>query len=139
MSMLEAAIRLAVQAHAGQLDRSGAPYILHPLRVMLAVEGEVAQMAAVLHDVVEDTPVTLEDLRQAGFPPAVVDAVDHLTRRPDEPYEAFIARIKPHALARLVKREDLRDNMNLLRLRTITPRDLERLQRYRAAWDALAE
>ncbi|GAB4576067.1 MAG: HD domain-containing protein [Anaerolineae bacterium] len=137
--MLEAAIRLAVQAHAGQLDRSGAPYILHPLRVMLAVEGEVAQMAAVLHDVVEDTPVTLEDLRQAGFPPAVVDAVDHLTRRPDEPYEAFIARIKPHALARLVKREDLRDNMNLLRLRTITPRDLERLQRYRAAWDALAE
>lgn len=137
MAGLEDAIALAVRAHAGQVDKNGQPYILHPLRMMLAVEGDAARMVAVLHDVVEDTPVTLAELRAAGFPAAVVEAVDHLTRRETETYEAFILRVKPHALARQVKRADLRDNMDVLRLAAITDADVERLRRYRAAWDAL--
>ncbi|MBN2472042.1 MAG: HD domain-containing protein [Anaerolineae bacterium] len=139
MAGLEDAILLAAQAHRGQQDKNGQPYILHPLRLMLAVSGEDAQTAAVLHDVVEDTPVTLDELRAAGFAEAVVAAVDHLTRREGESYEAFIQRIKPHPLARRVKLADLRDNMDVLRLDTIDEGAVARLRRYRAAWDELAE
>ncbi len=139
MAGLEDAILLAAQAHRGQRDKNGQPYILHPLRMMLAVSGEEARTVAVLHDVVEDTPVALDDLRAAGFAEAVVAAVDHLTRREGESYEAFIQRIQPHPLARVVKRADLRDNMDVLRLGTIDEGAVARLRRYRAAWDALAE
>lgn len=84
MSTLERAIVIASLAHAKQADKAGAPYILHPLRVMLSVRGEEERIAAVLHDVVEDTPWTLEALREQGFSDAVVSAVDALTRRPSE-------------------------------------------------------
>lgn len=134
---LEDAIALAVQAHRGQTQLNGEPYIMHPLRLMTSLPDEAARMVAVLHDVVEDTPVTLDDLRTAGFTEEIVTAVDHLTRREDESYEAFILRIKPHPLARRVKLADLRDNMDVLRLPEIGERDLVRLQRYRAAWDVL--
>jgi (p)ppGpp synthase/HD superfamily hydrolase len=134
---LEDAILMAAQAHLGQRDRSGQPYILHPLRMMLALEGADAKMTAVLHDVVEDTPLTLADLRAAGFAPEIVDAVDALTRREGESYPAFIQRLKPHPLACRVKLADLRDNMDILRLGTIGDGDVERLRRYRAAWDEL--
>lgn len=139
MAGLEDAILLAAQAHRGQRDKNGQPYILHPLRLMLAVSGEAARTVAVLHDVVEDTPVTLDDLRAAGFTEAVVAAVDHLTRRAGESYEAFIQRLKPHPLAREVKRADLRDNMDVLRLSAIDEPAVARLRRYRAAWDELAD
>ncbi|GIV58107.1 MAG: hypothetical protein KatS3mg042_1020 [Rhodothermaceae bacterium] len=135
---LEDAIVLAARAHRGQRDRAGAPYILHVLRVMLAMPDETARMAAVLHDVVEDTACTLDDLRAAGFPEEVVSAVDALTRRPGEPYEAFIRRAAAHPVARRVKRADLEDNMDLRRLDRITAADLDRLRRYREAWGHLA-
>lgn len=134
---LEAAIALAVQAHRGQTQLNGEPYILHPLRLMMSVPDEPAKIVAVLHDVVEDTPTTLESLRAAGFAEAIVMAVDHVTRREGESYEAFIQRIKPHPLARRVKLADLRDNMDVLRLPEVGERDLLRLQRYRAAWKEL--
>lgn len=137
MATLEAAIRLAVEAHAGQVDRYGAPYILHPLRVMLRLETELEQMVAVLHDVVEDTPVTLAALQEAGFPLTVVEAVDHLSRRAGETYEAFIERLRPHPLARRVKLADLEDNMDLRRIPDLVEHDLPRLQRYRRAWTVL--
>lgn len=138
MAMLAEAIKLAVLAHDGTTQFDGTPYILHPLRMMLSLRGdEEAMIVAVLHDVVEDTPTTLDDLRAAGFAPHLVTAVDHLTRREDETYEAFIERIKPHPLARKVKFADLRDNMDVLRLPEIRESDLERLRRYRAAWDVL--
>ncbi len=137
MPTLEAAIQLAVQAHTGQVDRFGAPYILHPLRVMLRLETETERMVAVLHDVVEDTPVTLEALQAAGYPPEVVEAVDHLSRREGETYEVFIERIRPHPLARRVKLADLEDNMDLRRLPEVTEQDLLRLRRYRRAWTVL--
>ena len=79
-------------AHRGQRDKAGEPYILHPLRVMHAVCGFHERMAAVLHDVVEDTSVTLDELRRRGFPQAVVAAIDALSRRAGEPYLAFIDR-----------------------------------------------
>lgn len=137
MAGLQDAILLAVQAHHGQADRAGQPYILHPLRMMLSLPDEDSRMVAVLHDVVEDTAVQLDDLRAAGFSDEVISAVDHLTRRDDETYEAFIQRVKPHPLARRVKLADLRDNMDILRLRTLEDHDLDRLRRYRAAWDEL--
>src|SRR5262249_4397457 len=94
---------------------------------------EPEMMAAVLHDVVEDTPTTLDDLRREGFPQAVVEAVDCLTRREDESYDEFIARIKPNALARRVKIADLEDNMDLSRIPHPTDKDLARIERYRKA------
>ncbi len=137
MAALAEAILLAVQAHHGQKQINGQPYILHPLALMMNVETEDEQMVAVLHDVVEDTAVSLDDLRQAGFAAHIIDAVDHLTRRDGETYEAFIQRIKPNALARRVKLADLHHNMDVLRLPEFSPSAVERLKRYRAAWDSL--
>jgi (p)ppGpp synthase/HD superfamily hydrolase len=118
--MLDVAIRLAVEYHAGQTDKVGAPYILHPLRVMEAVrqQGEQAMTVAVLHDIVEDTPVTLDYLSHLGFPDPVVRAVDLLTRpaagSPDRPtYQSYVQRIvnSGPGLAIFVKIADLRDNL----------------------------
>ena len=132
------AIKLAVDAHERQIDKGGQPYILHPLRLMLAVNSEPARIVALLHDVIEDNPTfTLEKLRLAGYPQDVLDALDCLTKRPSEHYSDFIDRIKPNVLARKVKLADLRDNMDVTRLPKVTSDDLERLQRYRDAWPTL--
>jgi (p)ppGpp synthase/HD superfamily hydrolase len=136
---LEDAIALAVEAHRGQRDKAGQTYILHPLRVMMRLESETARMVAVLHDVVEDSPYTLERLRELGYPGEVLDALDRLTKREGETYEAFIERIRPHPLARKVKLADLEDNMDVRRLPAVTPKEAERLARYRAAWARLKE
>lgn len=138
MSTLEKAIALAATAHQGQKDKAGAPYILHPLRIMLRMDSELAMMVAVLHDVVEDTSITLKDLRDMDFPETVVAAVDSLTRRPEESYEAFIERVKLNSLARKVKLADLEDNMDLRRLQHVTDRDKQRWDRYVKASQALA-
>ncbi len=136
---LERAVLLAVEAHRGQRDKAGAPYILHPLRMMLRMETPHEMMAAVLHDVVEDSGWTLDGLRREGFPEAVLEAVECLTRRRDESYEAFIERTAQHPLARRVKRADLEDNMDLRRLGPLTERDQDRLARYQQAWQRLRE
>ena len=136
-ALVEKAILLSAAAHRGQRDKAGAPYILHPLRMMMRMETPEAQMAAMLHDVVEDAGWTLEALRQAGFPEVVVAAVDHLTRRAEEPYEAFVVRAAQHPLARQIKKADLEDNMDLRRLRTLTDDDHARIARYLRAWQVL--
>ncbi|MBN2195375.1 MAG: HD domain-containing protein [Polyangiaceae bacterium] len=105
------AIAIAAEAHLGQFDQAGVPYILHPLRVMFAARTEEERMVAVLHDVVEDTPWTLEALADEGFSPVVVAAIDCLTRRPDETYERFLERITTNPLATRVKRLELADNL----------------------------
>ncbi len=133
LSTLEKAIAIAAEAHAGQLDKGGAPYIIHPLRVMLRVNGIEAQVAAVLHDVVEDTPWTLDGLREAGFSDSVVIAIDHLTRREGEDYLDFVRRAARDPIAAVVKRADLEENSDLSRLPTVTERDRQRLERYRLA------
>lgn len=130
MSTIERAIEIAARAHAGQTDKGGAPYIFHPLRLMLAVNGEHERMAAVLHDVVEDTPVTFEDLQREGFPEAVIDAVRALTKLPGEPRLAAAQRAAANPVARAVKLADVTDNMDLRRLPAPTQKDLARLEEY---------
>lgn len=133
MSTLERAIVIAAEAHAGQVDKAGAPYILHPLRVMLAVEGVEAKVAAVLHDVVEDTPWTLEELRAEGFGTDVVEAVDGLTRRSGEVYLDFCRRAAGNEIARRVKLADLADNLDPDRLGALPEAHRSLADRYRKA------
>ncbi|UVS79751.1 HD domain-containing protein [Actinokineospora sp. UTMC 2448] len=104
------AVRIAREAHDGQVDKSGRPYIGHPLRVMAAVDGEHERMAAVLHDVIEDTPVTADDLRAAGCPDEVVTAVVALSKVDGEDQDAYLARVAANPLAVTVKRADIADN-----------------------------
>src|SRR5262245_39239988 len=137
MATIERAVEIAAQAHHGQRDKSGAPYLLHPLRMMMRMESETEMMAAVLHDVVEDSAWTLAQLRAEGFSDEVLDAVDCLTHREGEGYEAFVKRVKTNAIARRVKLADLEDNMNLKRLSEVTTKDLARLEKYHRAWLSL--
>jgi (p)ppGpp synthase/HD superfamily hydrolase len=139
MATLGKAIAIAAQAHQEQYDKAGAPYILHPLRMMLRMSSETEMMAAVLHDVVEDTKWTLDQLRQAGFADEVVQAVECLTHRDYETYDEFIARVCTNAIASKVKLADLEDNMDVRRLRTWTAKDAERLHKYHRAWLALRQ
>lgn len=113
---LDDAVAIARRAHEGQLDKGGKPYITHPLRVMRAVEGDWPQMAAVLHDVIEDTDVTVADLRGAGCPDTVVTAVIALSKLPGEPLEESMARAAADPIALVVKRADLADNRSEARL-----------------------
>lgn len=139
MADLEEAIRIAVEAHRGQTDRAGAAYVLHPLRMMFRMQTEAERMAAALHDVVEDSAWTLDDLRARGFPADVVDAVDHLTRREGEDYDAFVDRAAAHPVARRVKVADLEDNMDVRRTGTVSEDDVARLTRYHRAWRRLTD
>lgn len=137
MPTVEDAISLAVRAHAGQKDRYGQPYILHVIRVVARLFDPPAQMAAALHDVVEDTAVTLDELRLMGYSEAVLAAVECVTRRNNETYEQFIERIAPNPLAVRVKLADLEDNMDLRRGGLLRADDLERVARYQRAWKRL--
>ncbi|HEU0121725.1 MAG TPA: HD domain-containing protein [Bryobacteraceae bacterium] len=139
MSTLERAIALAAVAHEGQIDKAGAPYILHVLRVMLRLETAQECMAAALHDIVEDCGWTLDRLRAEGFPEPVVQAVHAVTRQDGETYEAFVLRAKADPIGRRVKLADLQDNSDLSRIAEPTERDRARLEKYRAAMAVLTE
>jgi (p)ppGpp synthase/HD superfamily hydrolase len=134
---LDRALEIAARAHAGQTDKAGAPYILHPLRVMMRMRGRDEQVTAVLHDVVEDSEWSLDDLRAAGFSDRVVQAVDALTKREGEGYDAYLGRVQQNFVAVRVKLGDLQDNMNLHRIMDPGKRDYERLARYERAWNRL--
>jgi len=131
--MLERAILCAVRWHAGQVDWSGMPYILHPLRVMLRMTDETAMAAAVLHDVAEDCGVTLDGLRAEGFPEEVVGAVEAMTRRADEDYEDYVRRAAAHPIARRIKVADLQDNLERSLRHSATPENEARVRKYRRA------
>jgi GTP diphosphokinase / guanosine-3',5'-bis(diphosphate) 3'-diphosphatase len=130
MSTLERAISLAAEAHAGQVDKAGQPYILHPLRVMLRLSTEEERIAAVLHDVVEDTAVTLEQLAEEGFSQAIVAAVEALTKLPGESRIAAAARAAGNTVARKVKLADNAENSDLSRIANPTEKDFARLKEY---------
>ena len=136
---LEDAIRLAVEAHQGQKDKVGQPYILHPLRVMFRLTSDDERMVGVLHDVVEDTKYTFEDLRRMGYPEKILQALDGVTRRDNESYEDFVTRSRKDPISRKVKLADLEDNMDPHRMAGTTYKDMERVIRYRKAWAALQE
>lgn len=130
---LEDAIALATRAHFGQTDKAGKDYIEHPLRVMQSCVSDDAKIVAVLHDVVEDSDVSIEDLRTMNFAPQVVEAISLLTKTGNIEYSIYIASIKENVIAREVKIADLRDNMNLNRIAQPTEKDFKRLEKYRGA------
>ena len=130
MSTLDRAIEIASSAHAGQVDKAGQPYIFHPLRVMLRVDGAHEQMAAVLHDVVEDTSVTLDNLAQEGFPSEVLRAIAALTKLPGETRLEAAARAAADPVARKVKLADNAENMDLSRIPNPTDKDYARCREY---------
>ena len=138
MDVLTRSVEIAAKAHAGQVDKTGRPYILHPLRLMMRMDTPQEMMTAVLHDVIEDSDWSIADLRSEGLPDEVLQALDLLSRRDGQTYEQFIARIKPNALARKVKMADLADNMDLARLENVGPKELERLAKYHRAYKELA-
>ena len=137
MSTLEKAIALAAKKHAGQLDKAGQPYILHPLRLMLNVESMDQKMVAVMHDLLEDTDATIVDLITLGFSQNVIDAVVALTKKEGESRLDAAKRIVKNSLARTVKLADLADNMDLSRIKSPTPRDFMRLEEYKKVKDFL--
>ena len=133
MSTLERAVAIAAEAHEGAEDKAEQPYILHPLRVMLAVNSTDERIAAVLHDVLEDTDWTVDRLRREGFSDTVLQALQALTKGEGEEYMAYVRRAAANSVARAVKLADLHDNMDLSRLPSPNDRDRERIKRYEAA------
>ena len=138
MSTLERAIEIATEAHKGQLDKAGNEYIGHPLRVMTAGRTTEEKITGVLHDVIEDSNLTPEELATEGFSPTIIEALRCLTKlSPNEPYEKYIARIKNNPLAVAVKLNDLTDNMDIRRLPYISDKDVKRLKKYLKAYKQL--
>jgi (p)ppGpp synthase/HD superfamily hydrolase len=135
--LFERAIMIATKTHAGQQDKAGAPYLLHVLRVMMRLNNMDEKIVALLHDVVEDSEVTFEELANEGFPKKILKAVELLTKTENKPYEDYIQEIKKNELARVVKLADLKDNMNISRLKNLTEQDKLRIKKYRAAYKVL--
>ncbi|TFD25504.1 bifunctional (p)ppGpp synthetase/guanosine-3',5'-bis(diphosphate) 3'-pyrophosphohydrolase [Cryobacterium lyxosi] len=126
-SQLHDAITLARTAHAGQVDKLGVAYIYHPLAVMQRVSGTDAKIVAVLHDVVEDTEVTLDDLRSRGFSKDIVEAVDAVTKVKGEPLDESMARVKANPLALIVKKADISHNADPARQKGLSDESRVRL------------
>lgn len=130
MSTIERAIEIAARAHSGQLDKAGEPYIMHPLRVMFAVESMPEKITAILHDVVEDSDITPADLLKEGFSGEIVHAVDLLTKRGNETRLEAGKRAAEDPLAKKVKLADLADNMQMSRISNPTSADKQRMEDY---------
>jgi (p)ppGpp synthase/HD superfamily hydrolase len=138
MSTLERAIAIAAEAHAGQVDKAGAPYVLHPLRMMLRVSSTDERIVAVLHDVVEDCPGwTFDRLRGEGFSDHIIQALQSVTKRDGEEYEAFVRRAATNPIGRRVKLADLDDNSDPSRIAMPSERDFRRIEKYRRAIDLI--
>ena len=137
---LNRAIEIAISAHDGQLDTNNdRPYIEHPFRVMNAGHTLQEKIVGILHDVVEDTPWTLEQLTEEGFSKEIVDGVDAMSRRDNESYDEYILRLQDNHIAVRVKLNDLTDNMDIRRWDEIQYHDLARLQKYLEAYKLLTE
>jgi (p)ppGpp synthase/HD superfamily hydrolase len=135
--LIEKALSIALEAHKGQTDKYGQPYVLHPLRLMHRFQDPELQTIAILHDVVEDSDWTLDQLRNEGFSDRILGTVDALTRREEESYASLIDRAADNPLATKVKLADLEDNMDIRRMKSIGDSDQERLNRYRSAYEKL--
>ena len=127
------AMKLCFEAHKDQVDKSGMPYVFHPFQLAEQMTDEATTVTALLHDVVEDTDYTLNDLRAMGFPAEAVDAIAMMTHDPEVPYLDYVAKIKTNPVARAVKLADLRHNSDLSRLDTVDEKALERVEKYRRA------
>ena len=132
------AIKVAYEAHKDQYDKAGLPYITHPLHLAEGMNDEYTTIAALLHDVVEDTDITLDDLTKE-FPKEVIDALKLLTHHKGVPYMDYVAKIKTNDIAKAVKIADLKHNSDLTRLDNITDKDLERIKKYQEALELLKD
>lgn len=134
---IELAISIALKAHKGQRDKGGNPYILHPIAVMNREETIEEKIVAVLHDVIEDTEVTLEQLREQGFSEKIIKAIHLLMRSEKDSYEEFIEKTIENRISRNVKIADIKENMNFARIKEPTESDYKRLEKYRKALEIL--
>jgi len=137
MNIIEKSLEIALKAYAGQTDKAGTTYILHPLRLMSKMETDEEMSVALLHDVIEDSDITADDLLADGIPSTVVTAVQCLTKNKGENYEAFIIRVLENKLATKIKKVDIEDNINVLRLNSVGEKDLERIAKYHKAWHTI--
>lgn len=128
--MTKRALALCFEAHKDQKDKSGLPYVFHPFHLAEQMEDEDTTIVALLHDVIEDTEYTIEDLQKAGFTQNVISAIALMTHDPQMPYMEYVRAIKSNPIARAVKLADLRHNSDMTRLDIITQRDEERSQKY---------
>lgn len=131
--LMKKALEVAQDAHKNQFDKSGKPYITHPLHLSKQMDDEYSVCVALMHDVVEDSSYTFEDLENLKFPKEIIEALRLLTHNKDEDYLDYIKRIKENPLARKVKIADLKHNSDLSRLNDVTEKDLERLKKYKQA------
>ena len=134
MNIIEKSLSIAIRAYAGKFDKAGSEYIKHPLRVMAKMKTDAEMSVALLHDVIEDSEITADDLLSEGIPTEVVDAIICLTKIDNESYQDFIVRVKSNELAVKVKIADIEDNINVLRLEFLSDTDLERVKKYHSAW-----
>lgn len=137
--MLQKAITIAVEAHKNQTDRYQAPYLMHVMRVMMRGKTEEEKICGILHDVVEDTEWTFEDLKKEGFTDAMIEALRCLTKGENEPYDDYISRVKTNKLAIAVKLNDLEDNMDVRRMPQMEPNDVDRFNKYLKAYQQLIQ
>ena len=137
MNQLSIAIIISTRAHDRQYDKAGKPYIFHPLRVMMNVESMDAKIVAVLHDIIEDTNLTVYDLVMEGFSNEIIDAIECLTKRENEDYMDFIRRCKTNDIVKIVKLADIEDNSDLSRIENPTEEDYERNRKYKKAINEL--
>lgn len=131
---IETALRIATAAHDGQLDRGGEPYILHPLHVAMQLGSQDEKVVAILHDVLEDTEVTEDDLVREGIKPRQLAALHALTKREGQTYDQYLRAVADNQLARVVKMADLEHNMDLTRLKYVSKADRQRHEKYQATW-----
>ncbi|MBQ8010113.1 MAG: HD domain-containing protein [Oscillospiraceae bacterium] len=138
-ALTKKAMQIAYAAHHGQTDKTGVPYILHPMHLAEQMEDEYSACAALLHDVVEDTELTFSDLEAEGFPAEVIEALKLLTHDPAVPYLDYVKAVRPNPIARAVKLADLHHNSDLTRLDTVDERALQRVEKYAKAIAILTE
>ena len=131
--MIDIALAIAKKAHAGQVDKAGVDYIQHPLYVASQVKTEQEKAVALLHDVIEDSDVTADDLLASGLSNEVVTAVQTLTKKKGQSYQDYLEKVKSNNLARVVKLADLKHNSDLSRLKTVSNTDYERVKKYKNA------
>lgn len=127
------ALRLSFEAHKNQLDKSGMPYVYHPFHLAEQMDSEETVIVALLHDVVEDTDYSIQDIAVMGFSKAVIDALTLMTHDKAVPYPEYVAKIKTNPIATAVKLADLRHNSDLSRLETVDDAALRRVQKYKTA------
>jgi len=127
------ALKLCFEAHKDQVDKSGLPYVFHPFHLAEQMQDENTTVVALLHDVIEDTDYTLDDLRAMGFGGEVMEALSYMTHDPAVPYMEYVARIRENEIARTVKLADLRHNSDITRLDSIDQKALDRVAKYAQA------